>query len=312
MNELSLANFSLFTHSGCMDGSAAAILFVAAGGKSENVRFVPAGEVDEVLSESSVIRNPNRQILLVDIAPRSDETVHFLDGRGGCVVIDHHSTSSRLSGHPGYLIDVHNSACGCENFRRWLVRCGMERFDEHPWRRFTQIIDDHDRWVLREPMAIEMPRFFAFAGQQEFVRMFSNVEERFVGQRERYWTQEEEALLQMIQRSQERRFRKLSEQFIVTTLEFEGKMLRVAYIISGEVNCSELLNDYLSSHIGVDVACQISIDGNRVSLRSRAGEVDVAKLASRFGGGGHPAASGHPLPKGLVDLIIKETHKCQS
>lgn len=47
---------------------------------------------------------------------------------------------------------------------------------------------------------------------------------------------------------------------------------------------------------------QVEPDRRIFSLRSRQGGTDVARLATRYGGGGHPSASGFSVPVGSVDL----------
>ncbi|RUL88945.1 DHH family phosphoesterase [Tautonia sociabilis] len=66
---------------------------------------------------------------------------------------------------------------------------------------------------------------------------------------------------------------------------------------------TEDLIDQLAGISGVEVAMLLIEQprgGVKVSLRSR-GEIDVAQLASRFGGGGHRAAAGALMPDPLSD-----------
>ena len=62
-----------------------------------------------------------------------------------------------------------------------------------------------------------------------------------------------------------------------------------------------------ASNIRASVACQINIDRNSVSLRSRDG-TDDSEIAMYYGGGGHKAAAGHSLPQHLVEDIIETIH----
>ncbi len=304
---LTLENHYLITHAGCMDGSATAIMFMHAGGLRKNIRYVSPDKVDETIAESSVFIDPSRQVLFVDVCPASDDALLFLESRGNFDVIDHHASAKRFADRPGFHIDVENSACGCENFRQWLVRGGMAKFDGYPWRRFAQIVDDHDRWILKEPMSIQMPRFFVFTGQQEFVERFMDVEERFNVSRAAettYWTPAESDILRLIENAQARRFRRVMDKFWIRPVDFRGKSYTFAYVISGEVNNSELLNAYLKDHPGVDAACQINFDLDKVSLRSN-GRLNITEFAMERGGGGHPNSGGYPIPDGIVDKILE-------
>jgi len=304
---LNLENFHLITHAGCMDGSAAAILFVAAGGRKENMRFVSPDHVDDAIAESKAAKDPNKQLLMVDVCPSSDDTVIYLKDRGNSIVIDHHASAKRFKDQPGFHIDAENKACGCENFRLWLVKHGLVRFDQFPWRRFTQIIDDHDRWLMNEPMSLQMPQLFSMVGQQEFVERFSDVEQRFVGQKESYWSPVEAEMLKLIKTHQDRRWLRAVDSVLTKPVEFEGKVYAMGYIVSGEINNSEFLHLILEKRPDLDCITQINFDLNKVSLRSNE-RLDITRFVKQFGGGGHRNAGGHPIPDGLSRQIVEATH----
>lgn len=303
---MDLSLHHLFTHAGCMDGSACAILFKHAGGKKENIHYVPAGRVDSFLADQWDKRYDLAPLLFVDIAPTDPESVDYLSHRNDVVVIDHHKSSEWLSGKHGFLIDVENSACGCELFRRWLVRHHMDRFETAPFKRFTGIVDDHDRWVRKVPFAMELPKFLSFVGQKDFVERFGDVEYRFGEAKESYWTPFEADLMRLVSRRQETAFRATLNKVQVRTIRWKGADVRVGYVISDEVNNSEMLNMYLSEHPEIDVACQISFGLQKVSFRSN--RIDLSEFTRQFGGGGHAAAAGHPLPDGLITQIIDRMH----
>ena len=304
---LDLHNHHLFTHAGCMDGSGAAILFRHAGGDPKNIHWTPAGHLGEVLAEASVTKNPNIPILIVDVSPESEDVAMFLHDRGNFKVIDHHGSAAQFHGRPGYEVPLQNDACGTELFRRWLVASGMGLFTDKPFERLALMIDDHDRWVLQKPMSIQMPRFFAFTGQQEFIERFMDVRVRFAEEKDYYWNEFEKQMLQLIERAQARRFSKLMDKFIVKPVKFGDREIKIGYIISAEVNCSELLNEYLKLHPEVDLSCQINIDLNKVSLRS-IDKADITEFVKPWHGGGHKNAGGHGIPDGLNDFIIHSLH----
>jgi oligoribonuclease NrnB/cAMP/cGMP phosphodiesterase (DHH superfamily) len=314
-----LENAALFTHAGCMDGSAAAILFMEAGGKEEMIFYVPAGRVDDFLGQAADPRLNNKFLVIVDVAPHSEEVAQWLEMRGNFVCIDHHYSAKWLHGRDHFHIDVENNACGCENFRRWLVKenfqpklereldTGMKGFDRFAWREFCAIVDDNDRWIRNRKMSGELPLLFSPIGQREFVRRMSNVEDRFGMPKDNYWTGTEKELISILSIGERRRFFALMKKFQVRKIQFEGREISVAYIVSDEVNCSQLLHDYMDLHPEVDVTAQVNLNLGKVSLRSN-GKVDVSKFGEKFDGGGHKNSGGHPLPKGLIDDIITRVH----
>ena len=301
-----MRGWHLFTHAGCMDGSASAILFMHAGGMEKNISFVPAGQVDEYIVDSPAWNDTSKELIFVDIAPTSEETAQALCGRRA-IVIDHHITSKKFAGYPGFNIDVENKACGSENFRRWLVAGGLTKFERPAFKRFTTLIDDHDRWQMKIPFSIELPRLFSFVGQQNFTERFLNIEDRFYTDKLSYWSEFESEMMDILRDEQARRFEAVIGRFQVMTREHNGKTFNVGYVISGEINCSELLNTYLNKNPDVDVACQLNPDLNKVSLRSN-GKINVSEWAKVFGGGGHKDASGHYLPDELVRKVADLIH----
>lgn len=309
---LNLEHHHLFTHAGCMDGSGAAILFRHAGGDPKNVHWIKAGHVEEALDEP-VFKDSRVPILFVDIAPGTGNGAAALSQRGNFQVIDHHASAEFLAGCPGFLISQGNTACGTEMFRRWLFANGVEELGRAPYRRFAAVIDDHDRWIMQQPMSIEIPRLFALIGQKEFVERFMDVEGRFAQERDRYWTPAEAEMLELIGKAQADRFKHLCEnKFVRRTARLGDREISAAYIVSDEVNCSELLNQYLDLHPEVDMAVQINVGSGKVSLRSK-GKADCMEFAQSVKGipgkgGGHAGAAGHSLPEGLIDLIIRSVH----
>jgi oligoribonuclease NrnB/cAMP/cGMP phosphodiesterase (DHH superfamily) len=298
----------LFTHAGCLDGSASAILFMHAGGFEDNIHYVPAGRVDEYLRDNWRDEWDHAPLLFVDIAPEQDVTVDYLTSRDDVIVIDHHKSNESLSGKHGCYIDTENKACGCENFRKWLAQNVSQAFNEEHYTRFTKIIDDHDRWQLKIPFSIELPKFFAFVGQKDFVKRMFNIKDRFGTEKHSYWTPFEMDLMNIIRENQKRAYRSTLNKVQVHEREWEGRTIKVGYVITDEVNNSELLNMYLNEHPEVDIACQISFGLQKVSVRSK-GTVDLSKWCKQYNGGGHPNAAGHPLPEGLIKSIIDGMHR---
>jgi oligoribonuclease NrnB/cAMP/cGMP phosphodiesterase (DHH superfamily) len=306
--EPSLRHWHLFTHAGCMDGSACAILFMHAGGKKENIHYVIAGRLDQAIADERVVKSTAANLLIVDVAPTTDAAAQYLVERGNFVVIDHHKSSERFAGKPGFHIDIKNEACGCENLRRWLVANDEFHLDSEPWKRFCRIVDDHDRWQRLIPWALELPRFLSFVGQKDFVERFMDVPRRFATEQDSYWTPFESDVMALVKRRQDINFRNLMQKFQFKQLQRQGRSIKIAYVITDEINNSELLMSALDSFGDVDVACQISFGLQKVAFRSRSGGVDVSEFAREHGGGGHAAASSHPLPHGLIAQIIGGMH----
>jgi oligoribonuclease NrnB/cAMP/cGMP phosphodiesterase (DHH superfamily) len=306
-----LRRFHLFTHAGCMDGSACSILFQRAGGLKENVHYIVAGRVDQFLADQWERRWDTVPLIMVDIAPTNPISVDFLSHRSETVIIDHHSSNAGLAGTPNFIIDVKNDACGCENFRRWLVRNHFEQFEEPWFKRFTALVDDHDRWILQNPESLNLAKLLGFLGQKDFVERFYNVEARFALHMDTPWTQFEKDLIALINRRQAVQYRSMLNKMQVLEKPIDGRNVKIGYVISDEINNSEMLNYFLEQRPEIEVAVQINFGLQKVAMRSRNPNptVDVARLCRQFGGGGHATASAHPLPPGLIKEILERMHK---
>jgi oligoribonuclease NrnB/cAMP/cGMP phosphodiesterase (DHH superfamily) len=309
---MDLTNYFLYSHAGCMDGSGAYILARHAGLQTKNIRWLNPGHVDEDLADSSAFRDPSVPILLVDLSPGSFEMAGRLAHRGNFHVIDHHASAERFALRRGFVISVGNKACGTELFRQWLYLHGFQpqtgnmvpSFEHPSFKRFASLIDDHDRWQHIWPFSQDMARYASFVGQQVFIDHFMDVESRFFQEKEHYWTESELELLTAVKVQEARRLKDLLKKFVVRKRQFQGRDILVGYLVSDEVNSSELLNLYLKQNTDVDLACQVNFRSGKLSYRGL-GEVDIPALVGPLGGGGHFNAGGCNLPEGLTDLIIE-------
>lgn len=308
---MDLSKHWLYTHAGCLDGVGSSVLFRHAGGRKDHVRWFSPGHVDEDIAERSSFRDPNQPILLVDLAPGSMEMAERLAHRGNFVVIDHHKTAERFAGRFGFKISVGNQACGTELFREWLVEVmRMEKFDAPCYRNMAAAIDDHDRWINQIPLGKELVTFSSFVGAFEVEDLLMDVDDRFGEGFDRFWLPSERYLLDTLKKREERRHKSLLKKFVVRKRCYQGREIAIGYLVSDEPNTSSLLNAYLLEHPEVDLACQFSVELGKASLRSR-DRVDCGQFGKDLGieaGGGHKNAGGHPLPDGLVDLVIDAVH----
>lgn len=149
-------------------------------------------------------------------------------------------------------------------------------------------IEDIDLWCFRLPYGKEVSLAvsflpFEFKSWNRFVRRFENKSSRVEIIRRAHIMLEYEEFLQK---------------------KILGKAVRVRWhgkthlAVNAPVFVSELGNELAkrsTAHIGI--IWHRAPDGIRVSLRS-IGNVDVAKLAAREGGGGHPHAAAFRIKKG--------------
>lgn len=97
--------------------------------------------------------------------------------------------------------------------------------------------------------------------------------------------------------------------FLLTTIKFKEWLGYKVGIINSPVHTSQTGHDILQNYPDVQIAIiwHASKDVIKVSLRSR-GDIDVAKIAMEFGGGGHKPAAGFSINLNNIEmnLIFKE------
>lgn len=287
---------TLVTHMGCMDGSGCAIMFIRAGGKRENIHFVAAGMTDRFMKKDFDKAVGSRFVIFGDIGFGPDSRYpDELEKRGSAVLLDHHKTAQHLSGR--HWCDIRMDVCGTELVRQYL---GLE--DESS-KALAALIMDHDLWLRKDPMSEKLASFTVFAGQDVFV-------DRFIDRdvRERVFTKSEEEMMKLVEHRRDGIIDQLLKKVQVRDIFWgDGKIARVGYVISAEMNTSLFLDRMCAAFPDIDIACQVNVERNSVSLRSRSG-YDVSEFAAAFGGGGHKAASGHRLPDSLITDILDKVH----
>lgn len=299
----------LVTHMGCMDGSGCAILFLAAGGKKENIVYVSAGGVERFVRENKLIQS-DKFLIFADVGftvnglRYADE----LEKRGNCVLLDHHATSSHLSDRSWCRIRM--GACGTELFRKYLIEIHdipvASKFHENHWANFSQCIDDYDRWQLKIGWSSMLAELAVFYGQDEFVKRYSDPW-RF-GRSGCPFDTFDMQLFDLLDANVIRGAERAAKNLIVRDVTYFDRTIKVGYVMSGNLNTSKLLDEVLKRRMDLDVVCQVMFDGNKVSMRSRADGPDVSKLAMQYKGGGHVHAAGHPISNTFIKQILEEIH----
>lgn len=293
-----LSNVVLATHKGCLDGAGCVLVFLASGGKRENVRYIAAGMFERFVKDLERM-GENRFVIFADVSVPNQKYADKLEKRGSCFLLDHHQTSSHLQGRDWCVVDLSEESggkCGCLMLAEALHVKDEDLID------LCRLIDDHDRWKLRDARSARLASLLVFLGQEEFITRFSD---RVLT--ERLFTLEEERLLDVLDAKKLENAQRAVKMATVREVDWgDGEVARVAYTFAHEQNTSFLMNYMLANIPDIDVAAHVNLDRRFVSLRSNG--YDVAKMASYFGGGGHVRAAGHSLTPRAVQSLLEETH----
>jgi oligoribonuclease NrnB/cAMP/cGMP phosphodiesterase (DHH superfamily) len=86
-------------------------------------------------------------------------------------------------------------------------------------------------------------------------------------------------------------------------MEIKGYKTAVRFS-GGGMNISELAFQFLTKNPEIDVFVGINIGGGELGFRCIRDDLDTGGIfAKPMGGGGHPKASGCPLPETLIEEI---------
>jgi len=256
----------VFYHKNCSDGFCSAwVAWRKFGNEAEYVGIDPADRAP-VLS--------GKQIYMLDVAFIPDDLKKLKEDGNKIIIIDHHiSRKSNVTLAAEFLFDINHSGC---------VLTWFHLFPQESVPSLLSYVEDVDLWKFELPNTKEIISYLEIYdfGFDIYDQLAKDMEEKdkladFVIKGSNIVQYEEKQVEKMIRNNSE-------------WVEFEGYKILA-------VNCP-LLHSQIGSRIR-DIFPPMAIvwyykdDHICVSLRSN-DTVDVAKIAEKFGGGGHAKAAG--------------------
>lgn len=164
-------------------------------------------------------------------------------------------------------------------------------------KRFEKVVllaDDNDRWVHKlrgsRELALTVAALGGTVAYRELLRIDADV--RYSPRMEKAYDTASRELSDSIALAMRTRFEKTAN---------DGLKIVAALCKGYTSEVAEALRQVLTKNSGNDpraIFLLYNLEDQRISLRrTPACEVDLARLAGRFGGGGHPAAAGFELPE---------------
>jgi len=245
------------------------------------VQYVEPARVDQVVGQTFAAGDTGR-MTLVDVAP-SPEAIAALPAGVSLQVIDHHESARRIAHLPGVLVDERR----CGSYLLWERLVG----DMPALRAYEPLVrwvDDRDRWLRVDPIADELSLLYDTLGRHWYHVRFAVPSDEVPP-----WTAEEKAILSNLRDRANRRRQRVLERAIELT-DPDGRKVRAAVITGDASDTGHLLAQ------GHDYALMLNPGTGAISLRGE-GKVNLAALAERYGGGGHPNAAGF-VPRDLGAL----------
>lgn len=279
------------------------ILAIRAFG-SDNVDFVLCNynEINEKVKEFTATEQFNHydRVFITDISVNEEvaELIDYSEARCGAKdkyqLLDHHSTATWLNKYPWAFVASEyiegKNTSGTSLFYDWMVVNGFIEKEDWNAAQFTELVRVYDTWEWdrdQNMQAKKLNDLLYIVGQSRFIKRFSeDIDPVF--------TDSEELILEIERNTIENYIKKKEKE--VWKVLIDGKK---ALGIFAEKYISELGNTIAKNNPDIDLVVIIDAGSGRVSYRTVKEDVNVAEIARKYGGGGHPKSSGSTFDRGL-------------
>ncbi|WP_270181481.1 DHH family phosphoesterase [Alkalihalobacillus sp. CinArs1] len=292
----------LFTDSD-LDGSACALIAELAFEKSADITHCTYRNLNERV-ESFLEKNDESPLFITDLSV-NEEIEQLLEKRfqeGKHVqMIDHHASAMHFNEYEwGYVEPGDDKkTCAATLFYQYLVdREKIERSEGLEL--FLELVRKYDTWEWEEDDDTDAKRLndlFSILGRETFkaemIRRLTRDPDSFS------LSESEEMILDLEERKISRYIHKKNFQIVQTFIDEY-----CVGMVHAESYHSELGNELNKRHPHLDLITIINIGSKRLGFRTIHDEVDVSEFAGRFGGGGHPKASGCELTEETFEIFI--------
>jgi len=282
--QMDLSDVALVTHQGCMDGSTCALVFLAAGGKEENVYFtLPSHDIsDEIVNY--LAETHNGPIIVADMSISLGLAEKLNQHNAGIFLLDHHRSAIPLDKFEWCEIEVDNQRAGgrmlWDHFREFIIR----RPELNQLKDLVMAADDVDRWVKEIPVAEDLVTLHDAIEQQDFI-------DRFKKNPLLHFSKKEQYLIDVYKAKRDRYVERKKRDVVFFNRKIQGHRVRIGVVQAG--THQSILGNAICTDPDLNVDVAIMSNGISVSMRSSSScPVDLAAIAKLNGGGGHFNAAG--------------------
>jgi len=294
---------ALVTHRNCLDGTGSAAVFILAGGKEENVFFRDPKGCALTTDEAA----PFDEVWFVDVCPWD-----LADPAGGkpWKVFDHHDTAIRRHNPEGservhILRPPHGTLyfdsmkCGTS-----IIAAATSRYSDGSAGALQELVETIEHYDLgRFDANYHVKQLADLASTYSQIDMVRLLVDRgtdilYLGYYQNRGIAVGDARAVFAENA--------AKSAHVERLDLCGKSYSCAIVCSPRDWGNDIAARLLEN-LSIDIAVIVDYTRNSVSLRTREGGPNVAKIAEAFGGGGHPKAAGIRLdPKRAYSRLLEE------
>lgn len=292
-----------------LDGLGCGLIAKMAFGENANVYYCSYRNLNQRVE--SVITNPDNakdEIYITDLAV-NEQMEKKLDERfkqGKHVqMIDHHVTAMHFNQYKWGLVraeyDSGNLTCATSLFYDYLIENKMMEPNK-ALEEFIELVRQYDTWewdLNNNVLAKRLNDLFYILNREKFEE---EMLKRLTENKETFQLTETENLLLDIEEQKINRYihsksRQMAQTFV------EGYCVG---IVHAEQYLSELGNALNNLYPHLDMIVLLNVGGKKMGFRTIHDEVNVAEFAKRYGGGGHPKASGSEMTYEAFKLFIED------
>ncbi len=308
---ISVEKVKLFTHTD-LDGIGCAVLAKLVL-KDADIEYAVPGNIDRKVRwfiEEEQFEHFDR-VFITDLSV-NEETAQIIQAhcRDKIILLDHHKTALDLNQYPWAKVVVESEVgleCGTHLFKEYLKDVGVytDQFDD-----FVENVRRYDTWEwyyrFNDPRSKKIDDLFRIYGRERFMAyLLDTLPHNPVIT----FSEQDELLLTMKEEQFKRYLHRKNRDLLLYRI---GDY--TAGVVFAEQHISELGNELAVKHPECDFIALINV-ATGVSYRT-VKDVDLAKIAQSYGGGGHAKASGSRITssqrKQILDILFEQKEKVEA
>lgn len=264
-------NIALVTHANCLDGAGCKIVMNHFFGDKYDEYFAGYHNIDDMIIN---LKEKYSTIIVADISP----SVEFVIATGNIILIDHHDTAEKYANNKTkFFNNARSGAYLLNEFCKIL----FER--ESGIQDFINIIDDYDRYTLKDERSKSLARLFIESNRSWFFEEFSNPIGKF-------------EVKELYEKIINRNILKFKDSVEDAVLFEPDNSKSVAYIIMNKQYVNEASEFMLKKYKCICAFLPVGDkDYYSISVRQQSeSKLHIGKILEHFfkDAGGHPDAAG--------------------
>ncbi|WP_283152435.1 DHH family phosphoesterase [Guptibacillus hwajinpoensis] len=292
----------LFTDSD-LDGTACALIAELAFENEAEITHCTYRNLDDRV-EAFLLQNSGDPVFITDLSVNEHVEKHLEERyqKGSHVqMIDHHATAMHFNDYEWGFVDPGDDkkTCAATLFYQFLLeKEKIERMES--LEQFLELVRKYDTWEWEEDNEVDAKRLndlFSIMGRETFksemLRRLTRDPDSFA------FNESEEMILDLEERKIERYIHQKNRQLV--QMEVDKYCIG---LVHAESYHSELGNELNKRNPHLDFITIINDGSRRLGFRTIHDEADVSEFASRYGGGGHPKASGCEMNEDTFRIFV--------